>query len=101
VFISTQRLLARKQDNQLLRLVKRILKKSPSADRRGPKGQHIPSTTELGGAIRAARLKKELTTVELGEVVGVSDTSVTQTEAGQTLPRKPTVKSYELALGVA
>jgi transcriptional regulator with XRE-family HTH domain len=42
-----------------------------------------------------------LTTPELANLVGVTDASITQTEAGQTLPRKPTVKSYEQALGVS
>lgn len=72
-----------------------------SSDRRGPKGKHIEPATEFGKAVQEARLKKGLTTPELAELVGVSDASITQTEAGQTLPRKPTVKSYEHALGVS
>ena len=47
------------------------------------------------------RLGKGWTTPELAEKVGVTDASITQTEAGQTLPRKPTVKSYEVALSAS
>lgn len=77
------------------------MKESSSADRRGPKTKHIESATEFGRAVQDARLRKRLTTPELAELVGVSDASVTQTEAGKFLPRKPTVKSYEQALDVS
>ncbi len=69
--------------------------------RRGPKSKHKESATELGRVIQDARKKKGLTTLELGELVGVSDASVTQTESGETLPRKPTIVSYEKHLGVS
>lgn len=72
----------------------------PSPDRRGPKGKHIDSANELGRVIQEARLAKGWTTPELAEKVGVTDASVTQTEAGQTIPRKPTIKEYEKHLEV-
>lgn len=72
-----------------------------SSDRRGPKGQHQPSTNELGRVIQAARLARKLTTREVAELIGVTDASVTQTELGQTIPRIPTIKEYEKHLGVA
>ena len=70
-----------------------------SPDRRGPKDRHIDPTNELGGVIRNARIAKNLTTPEVCELVGVSDASVTQTEVGQTIPRKPTLEKYEKVLG--
>lgn len=55
---------------------------------------------DLGQAIKALRIKQQMTQAELAERVGMSTNAVSQIELGKTIPPKATVERLAQAFGI-
>ena len=55
---------------------------------------------DLGQAIKALRIKQQMTQAELAERVGMSTNAVSQIELGKTIPPKATIERMAHAFGI-